>query len=93
MYMASDSLFDEFISHFIENLGPGSAFSCILDVQFAKFSPASPVNTSACAEANKSFLAGGGAEQTFGLLGAEIKYMVYGVPSTLCYFYCCNLLW
>ena len=55
MYMASDSLFDEFISHFIENLGPGSAFSCILDVQFAKFSPASPVNTSACAEAKKVF--------------------------------------
>ena len=93
MYMASDSLFDEFISHFIENLGPGSAFSCILDVQFTKISPASPVNTSACAKARKSFLAGEGAEQTFGLLGAEIKYMVYGFPFKLYFLYCCNLLW
>ena len=39
IYMASESFPDEIISHFIKKIGPGSAFSCILDVQFPKIFP------------------------------------------------------
>ena len=68
--MANELFFDEFISNFIKNLGPWSAFSCILDVQFLKKNSGFAGNCLGCAEAKKiSFLVGGGASQTFGLLG------------------------
>ena len=36
MYVAKESFMDEFIWKIFKNLGSGSAFSCILDVQFLK---------------------------------------------------------
>ena len=85
MYMASDSLFDEFISHFIENLGPGSAFSCILDVQFLKNFSGYRRKLPRLKPRQKeiTFLVGKSADQNFVLVGANINYMVYGFPSTL----------
>ena len=53
MYMANESLFDEFISNFCENLGIGSAFSSILDVQFLKIFPATADSVSAAPRQNK----------------------------------------